>query len=73
MEEIMKELLSLKARIERIERLVGKTRFTQEQARKALGLSRHTIIKYRQQGLLKGSKEGGRIYYCMKDIDKFLS
>lgn len=69
MEEKLKQL---EERLALLEKLVG-TKLSQEQARKYIGVSRNTIMRYREMGLLKPRREGVRLYYNITDLKKFLS
>ena len=69
MEEKLKHL---EERVALLERLVG-TKLSQEQARKYIGVSRNTMIRYREMGLLRPRREGVRLYYNITDLNKFLS
>ena len=68
---ILEEVQKLNQRLAVLERLLG-TKLNQEQARKVLGVSRHTIIRYRESGLLKPRKDGNRLYYNITDLNKLL-
>lgn len=70
--QILEEVQKLNQRLDTLEKLLG-TKLSQEQARKVLGVSRNTIMKYRDTGLLKARREGNRLYYNITDLNKLLS
>lgn len=65
-------LEKLEKRLARLEALIG-TKLTQEQARKYIGVSRHTMIKYRRLGVIPAREDGSRVYYNITDLEKFCS
>ena len=66
------KLEQLEKRLSRLEKLVG-TKLSQEKAREYLGVSRHTIIRYRELGVLKPHRDGHRVYYNITDLNRLLS
>lgn len=59
----------LEKRLERLEKVVGQ-KFTQEQARKYLGVCRSTMMRYRKMGILTPRRDGNRLYYSITDLEK---
>ena len=45
---------------------------TEHQAMQMLGVSKSTILSYRNKGLLFFAQEKGKIYYKVQDLNRFL-
>ena len=45
---------------------------TEQQAMEMLGVSKSTILSYRNKGLLHFSQERGKIYFKLSDLNGFL-
>lgn len=65
-------LEQLEKRLARLEGLNG-TKLSQEQARKYIGVSRQTMQRYRELGLLHPRQDGRRLYYNITELNKFCS
>ena len=66
------KLEQLEKRLERLESIVG-TKLSQEKARKYIGVSRPTMQKYVQKGILHPRKDGNRLYYNITELNNFCS
>lgn len=66
------KLEQLEKRLERLESLIG-TKLSQEQARKYIGVSRPTMQRYVQKGILHPRKDGHRLYYNITELNNFCS
>lgn len=64
------KLQQLEERLNRLESLIG-TKLSQEQARKYIGVSRPTMQRYVQKGILHPRRDGNRLYYNITELDKF--
>ena len=67
-----KRLEQLERRLERLESIVG-TKLSQEKARKYIGVSRPTMQKYVQKGILHPRRDGNRLYYNITELNNFCS
>ena len=65
-------LEQLERRLERLESIVG-TKLSQEQARKYIGVSRPTMQRYVQKGILHPRRDGNRLYYNINELNNFCS
>ena len=65
-------LEQLERRLERLESIVG-TKLSQEKARKYIGVSRPTMQKYVQKGILHPRRDGNRLYYNITELNNFCS
>ena len=65
-------LEQLEERLQRLENLIG-TKLSQEQARKYIGVSRPTMQRYVQKGILHPRRDGNRLYYNITELNNFCS
>jgi DNA-binding transcriptional MerR regulator len=66
------KLQQLEERLQRLENLIG-TKLSQEQARKYIGVSRPTMQRYVQKGILHPRRDGHRLYYNITELNNFCS
>ena len=66
------KLQQLEERLQRLENLIG-TKLSQEQARKYIGVSRPTMQRYVQNGILHPRRDGHRLYYNITELNNFCS
>lgn len=66
------KLQQLEERLQRLENLIG-TKLSQEQARKYIGVSRPTMQRYVQKGILHPRRDGNRLYYNINELNNFCS
>lgn len=66
------KLQQLEERLKRLENLIG-TKLSQEQARKYIGVSRPTMQRYVQKGILHPRRDGHRLYYNINELNNFCS